>query len=90
MLDSKTVRHIYYNVFLDDKVINLFFYKCVDILFMLEKIQTTTKIDRDFWISAEDFLMRVKTKYSPSDIQRIIQIYAAAGEGTISFWQDIE
>lgn len=68
-LDSRTVSHIYYNVFLEDQVINLFFYKCKDILFMLEKIQkSTTKIDQDFWISAEDFLLRVKTKYSPRDI----------------------
>jgi hypothetical protein len=69
--------------------LSLFFYKCEDPIYILEKCAHLSQ-ENDFWISVEDLLMRSKKDYSIEQLSRICLMYAKISQGSNVFWQEIE
>ena len=71
---------------------SLFFYKSIDILYVMKLLSTVRFIrtNAEFWYKIEDLLLRMKRDFKLHQIVSIAELYSEMGRGSQIFWGEIE
>ena len=87
---NKFLLHLYNNLIKTHK--SLYFYKCVDFIYALNKLAEIPWIrdDSDFWTQMEDLIMRMKRDLTVEQILEVCELYAKISLGSNIFWGEIE
>ena len=71
---------------------SLYFYKCVDILYVLNLLtqQRFIRSQSEFWYKIEDLLLRMRRDLSMEQIVELVEMYSKMGRGSQIFWGELE
>ncbi len=75
LIDKNFVDNLF--VYLIKESLSLYFFKCSDIIFVLEQLASTRFIKNinDFWYQIEDYLSRMKKDLSVTKAVRLVELY---------------
>ena len=96
---SKSQRQLLNNKFLETLFVylvkentSLYFYKCVDIIYVLKHLSKLrfVKSYTEFWLKIEDLLMRMKHEFKLEEVIEIVELYTDLKKGSAIFWEELE